>query len=252
MKNYKYLFAAIVLILIAGFAFFFLRGERRALADMTSPSGDWRVEVIGTNKILGGIEIVAHVHTSDGRMTSRGVIDMLSDWEIAEFIYQEGVNSSFIDEAKARVGDMQNPTILYRDDYFPGEDHRVQGEVFGKPVEFRLGQVTNRGFTFSTAIFGMTDRDDLSVNVINFQDKLTPGAIFLLNKESPVVPEIYIFERIRDPESKGHLIGDLQNPKLKITVDQVTDNLVTGTLELRSEESNVNLSGNFRLPNELP
>ena len=117
MKLLKYLIAAIFVLLIAGCVFVLLVGQRKVLADMTSPSGDWRVEVIGTNKLLGGIEIVAHVHTSDGRMTSRGVIDLLPDWEIATERYREDPDRSYINEVEARLGDKQSGTILMKDDY---------------------------------------------------------------------------------------------------------------------------------------
>lgn len=117
MKFFKYFVGAIFVLLIAGCVFILLAGQRKVLADMTSPSGDWRVEVIGTNKILGGIEIVAHVHTSDGRMTSRGVIDMQSDWETADQMYREDPDCSYITETEARLGGEQDGTMLLKADY---------------------------------------------------------------------------------------------------------------------------------------
>jgi len=117
MNFLKFLIGGILVLLIAGFAFLRLSGERRVLADMTSPSGDWRVEVIGTNQILGGVEVVAHVHTSDGRMTSRGVIDLLPDWEVATEQYREASNRSSINEVEARLGDEQDGTMLLKADY---------------------------------------------------------------------------------------------------------------------------------------
>jgi hypothetical protein len=100
----------------------------KVLADVTSPSGDWRVVVHG-KPVLGGVEVTATVRTGDDRSISCGVIDLRPEWREAEYVYQahETLHTR-IDEVKAIVGDR----LLFRDDYFPDEKFGVSWDARGQ------------------------------------------------------------------------------------------------------------------------
>ena len=217
----------------------------KVLADVTSPSGAWRMVVHG-KAVLGGVEVTATVHTSDDRSISCGVIDLRPEWPEAEFVYQAHKTlHTRIDEVKAIVGDR----LFFRDDYFPDEKFGVTGTLADKQVTLRIGKVDDLGFHFES---GITDTEKVSVQVANVRETLdsAEGIAIDSSKDQFAMPGInYIW---RDPESgQLNVVGHHKDFSLRLKVDKVSDFVVTGTVRLVGNAPEVNLAGEFRIVNAL-
>ena len=247
MKRLLLLIVSLVLLAIAAFAYLESSAQSKTLADVSSPSGDWRVIVRGKD-VIGGVEVTADVHTRDGRVISRGVIDLRPEWAETEHDYQAHKTlHTRIDEVKAVVGD----TVLFRDDYFPGEDFAVTGTIEGQEVKFRIGEVNNLGFHFMSGL-SLTDGEKVSVQFIDFPSKLASGKVFDIDVsvKPSFNPDITYY--LNSPESGRLQVVSHDKPfSLHLEVDQATKFVVTGTLQLRGDDPDVDLSGTFRLVNIL-
>lgn len=216
----------------------------KVLADVTSPSGDWRVVVYG-KAVLSGVEVTATVHTDDDRSISCGVIDLRPEWPEAEYVYQaHKSHHTRIDEVKAIVGDR----LLYRDDYFSDEKFAVTGMIADKQVTLRIGKVDNMGFHFES---GIADTNKVSVQVANVHDTLASEAFTIdASKDQFIMPGINYFWR--DPESGNlNVVGHHKDFSLSLKITKVSDFVVTGTVRISGNSPAVDLEGQFRLVNAL-
>ena len=248
MKWLLWVIGILVIIAIGVVAYRKLPSHSRILADVSSPSDAWRVVVNGKD-VMSGVEVSATVHTNDGRAISRGVIDLRPEWRETEYFYQahEALHTR-IDEVKAVVGD----NLLFRDDYFPGQDFAVTGTLADKPVKLRIGTVDNMGFHFMSGL-RVGDGEKVSVQFIDFPSKLVRGKVFSIqaSAEDFIIPGIAYYWR--DPESDMlNVVGHNKNFSLNLVVDQVSDFVVTGTVRITGTDPNVDLAGDFRLVNKLP
>jgi hypothetical protein len=247
MTKWLCLIGLLGLIPVAAFLYFEMSAQSKILADVPSPSGAWRVVVQGKD-VFNGVEVTAVVHTHDGREISLGVIDLRPNWEETEHDYQaDPVLHTRIDEVKAVVGDQ----VLLRDRFFPGEHHAVTGTLAGQKVDLRIGKIMNTGFRFAS-----TDRlkpgPDILVQFLDFRQRLSPGAVFEFetSDETVLTPRITCFWE--EPESGEFRIASAEkNFSLRVAVDQVTPHVVTGSMRIVAEKPEVDVSGNFRLLNEL-
>ena len=88
------------LIAVSIFLYLGLTAKSKILADVTSPTGAWRVVVHGKD-VWNGVEVTAVVHTHDGREISLGVIDLRPEWGETEYDYQaDPSHHTRIDEVK--------------------------------------------------------------------------------------------------------------------------------------------------------
>lgn len=217
----------------------------RVLADVTSPSGAWRMVVHG-KAVLGGVEVTATVHTSDGRSISCGVVDMRPEWPEAEYVYQAHKTlHTRIDEVKAIVGDR----LFFRDDFFPDEKYGVTGMLADKQVTLRVGKVDNLGFHFES---GGTDSEKVSVQVANVRETLASAEAITIDasKDQLVMPGINYFWR--DPESgQLNVMGHHKDFSLSLKIAKVSDFVVTGTVRIVGNDPAVDIAGEFRLVNAL-
>jgi hypothetical protein len=177
-----------------------------------------------------------------------GVIDLRPNWEETEHDYQADPDlHTRIDEVKAVVGDQ----VLLRDRFFPDEHHAVTGTLAGQKVDLRIGKIMNTGFRFASSD-RLKPGPDILVQFLDFRQRLFPGAVFEFetSDEAVFTPRITCFWE--EPESgEFRIASPEQNFSLRVAVDQVTPYVVTGSMRVVAEEPEVDVSGNFRLLNEL-
>jgi hypothetical protein len=188
MRKIRWVIGFLFIAAIVLWAVVALTTKSKTLADVTSPSGDWRIVVRGKQLLLRGIEVTAEVHTQDGRRVSLGVIDLRQEWAETEYDYQahETLHTR-IDEVKAVLGSMTTPRLLFRDDYFSDEDFFVSGKIGGEPVKMRIGKVDNLAFHFMSGLQSL-DISRVSVGFLDLPNQLTAGKTFVVDENEFVVP----------------------------------------------------------------
>ncbi len=249
IKKLLWLLGSIVVVAIAILAYMELSAESKTLADVSSPTGAWRVVVRGKD-VWGGVEVTAVVHTQGNRRIPLGVIDLRQEWPETEHFYQaDKTFHTRIDEVKAIVGDR----ILFRDNYFPGEEFGVSGTIKNQPVNLRIGNVNNQGFHFASTN-SLIPTPSVSIQFVDFPKKLAPGAIFEVQAsgtEGIPLPDITCYWRDSD-SGQLRVESNHRDISMRLEVAQVTEHVVTGNVKIVGKDPDVDLSGNFRLVTQLP
>lgn len=248
MKKLICAFGLLCLVAVLTILYLRLATRSKVLADVKSPTGAWRVVVRGKD-VWSSVEVTAVVHTHDGREIPLGVIDLRAEWGETEYVYQaDPVHHTRIDEVKAVVGDR----LLFRDTYFPNEHYAITGEIAGRKVELRIGKVDNLGFHFASTD-SLNPAPSVSAKFLDFPQRLFPGAKFDIETTSNKIIPSNVTCYWRDPNN-GHLmvVSAHQNYSVRVVVDEVTQHLVTGTLHIKAQDPSIELSGDFRLVNQLP
>lgn len=246
MKKSFYVLA--VLSLIAVMATVYLAASTKTIiVAKASPAKSWRIEILGSPQLLGGIEVTANVYTQQNQHML-GVINLCSSWEEAKFIYAESATDKLmIDEVKATF----DGRMLIRDRYLPNENHGVTGSVGGIPIKLPIGELTNTGFKFSD---GTSEGSSSHVTVMpkNLPTEIQPGFEIHIKSVDPIPQAAFVNVTIRgrndDLQQSLSLSGRCD---LAINITEVTDHIVEGTISISSEEDDVKLDGNFRLVNHL-
>jgi hypothetical protein len=227
--------------------------RQKVLADVTSPSGAWRVQVLGKRVLMGGIEVTAEVLTGDNRAVSLGVIDLRPNWPEAEHFYQahESLHTR-IDEVKAIVGER----LLIRDDFIPNEDHSVTGLMGTKQVTLPIGELNNLGFLFTTGLWDGRS-DHVRIMIVDFPNKFATTRSFTVDAtmERPFQPDdgIHMHYGWKDAETGDRQGGAKPNGfSLTLNISEVTEHVVLGSVHITADNPRIDLKGEFRLLNSLP
>jgi hypothetical protein len=242
-----------LLLLVAFWAVYAITAKSKTLADVSSPTGDWRVVVRGKQLLLGSIEVTAEVHTHDGRRISLGVIDLRPEWAETEYTYQaDETLHTRIDEVKAVVGGLFGH-VLIRDDYFPDESFAVSGTIEGEQVKLRIGKVNNVSFYFMTGAHQIGKAATVSVGIIDLPQQLAAGNVFEIDAAEDELSVPGVTYHWHDSQKSQNMhAGHHKNFSLRLEVHEVTEHIVTGTVNITGTDPQVDLSGRFRLVNEVP
>ena len=249
MKKLAWILFFCIGLLLAAAAIVHVSGRPRTLADVSSPAGTWRLVVRGQNKLIGGVEVTAAVHTSDGRRISLGVIDLRSNWAEAKHEYQPHDRlHTRIDEVKAVVGGR----LLLRDRYFAGEDYVVAGKMGLEDVRLPIGEVNSLGFRLASGLSASDDHVDL--RIVDFDRLLHPGRTFTVSADLAKTGTdlMHLQYAWHDSTTDRSLTGSLVDGfSVSLQVEEVTNHVVIGTVEVQAKEPLIRLSGRFRLVNRI-